>query len=137
LLGLLVLPEPNWFGKAQGEPRFEIPRQRRDQHVGVVADQIIEGSVQSANGVELSQNVLLLATVVGVKDDFLGRAGPVVGQIVEVPVVVEKLLLPRLSDLEDLADNDQPIVSLTGDGAIFRFRDPFRVCILKVGGFGG
>ena len=109
LLGLLVLPEPARFGQAQRQPRLEVPGQRRDQHVGVVAEQIVERRVQRPNGIQLRQKVLLLAAIIGVEHDFFGRAVPIVGEVEEVAVVVEQLLLPRFAHLQILPEDDQAI----------------------------
>ena len=58
----------------QGKPRLDVPGQGGDDHVGPVADQVIQGHSQGIDAVfQLFDHVFLVASFVGSKDDLGGR----------------------------------------------------------------
>ena len=78
----------------QGKPRLDVPGQRGDDHVGPVADQVIQGHAQGIDAVlELFDDVFLVASFVGSKDDLGGRQVVARGDVEEIADFVEEGLL--------------------------------------------
>ena len=81
----------------QGEPRLDVPCQGGDDHdhVGPVADQVIQGHAQGIDAVfELFDDVFLVASFVGSKDDLCGGQVGARGDVEEISDIVEEGLLP-------------------------------------------
>src|ERR1019366_6157131 len=75
-------------------PGFEVPGQSGADHVGPVAVEIVQRIAHRAHAVlELLDEVLLVAAVVGQQDDLLCRAAAVVGDVEEVAVLFKQLVL--------------------------------------------
>ena len=74
-----------------GKPGFEVPGQGGDDHVGPVADQIIQGHAQGIDAVfELLDDVLLIAALVGTGDDLGGAYVRACRDIEEITAFVEQ-----------------------------------------------
>src|ERR1700730_2518127 len=80
--------------------------------------------MQRPNRLELGQQILLLAAVIVREDNLLGRAVLIVGQVEEVSVVIEKVLLRRLTHFPVLADDDETIRVPAGLWAIRHLAHP-------------
>ncbi len=71
----MLLAPPAGLGQHERGPRFEVPCQGGDDHVGPVAEQVVEGRSQCMNAIlELTNEVLLVATIVGDEHDLLDWA---------------------------------------------------------------
>ncbi len=93
LRGAAFLPAAR-LGQQERRPGLEAPRQAGHRHVRPVARQVVERRRQRTNApLVLLNEILLIAAVVGVEDDLLGRRVPVVGDVKEAPRIVEQLLL--------------------------------------------
>ena len=71
---------------------------------------------------ELGDQVLLIAPIIGGEDDLLGRDLPVVGDVEEVAVLLEQPHLPPV-DPQPLAEHDHPIALPAGDRPIVELGD--------------
>lgn len=73
------------------EPRLQSPGQGRDDHVGPVRFEIVDGSAQRSDAVlQLLDQVLLMASLVGMGHHFLGRHPLIVRDVEEVADVAEQ-----------------------------------------------
>ena len=78
----------------QGKPRLDVPGQCGDDHVGPVADQVIQGHAQGIDAVlKLFDHVFLVASFVGSKDDLGGSQVVACGDVEEISDIVEEGLL--------------------------------------------
>ncbi len=68
------LPAARRLRQGQGQPGLEAPGQRRHHHVGPVAHQVVHRHPQGLHAaLELGDEVLLVAAVVGQQDDLVRR----------------------------------------------------------------
>ena len=69
-------------------PSLQVPGQGGDDHVGPIRDQPIRRHSQSIDSaLELTDDVFLVAAVVGEKNDFLIGHLAIVGDVEEVPLI--------------------------------------------------
>ena len=123
LLGTVLLRPPGMRRQKQRRPRLQAPRQTGHHHVGPVAHQVVHRHRQRLHAtLQLGDQVLLVAAVVGQEHDLRGRCGPVVGDVEEVPVRLEEPQLALL-DHQLLAEHDHPVRLLAGDGPVGELGD--------------
>ena len=114
---------PRRYRNQQGTPGLEAPGQRPHHHVRPVADQVVHGRRQCPNSaLELSDQVFLVAAIVGREHNLFGRHLAVVGNVEQVAVFLEQSHL-SLVDPDELADDDHPIALLAGVRLVVELRD--------------
>ena len=92
---MLLLPAA-FLRQQQRRPGLQAPGQRAHHHVRPVREQVVHRAVSDRTSpLSWAQEVLLVAAVVGLEDDLLGRLLPVVGDVEEAACVVKQLLLAR------------------------------------------
>ena len=107
----------------QAIPGLQIPRQRCDDHVGPVRYQTVRRHPQGVHStLELTDDVFLVAAIVGKKDHFSHRHLPIVGDVEEVPDLIKQPVLP-LFDREVLPNHNHAIGFLTVSGTIVKLGD--------------
>jgi len=91
LLAVTLLPATRLRRQRQGPPRLEVPGQCRHHHVRPVALQRVHRRLQRPySALQLRDQILLVAAVVGRKDDLLGGSLALVGDVEEVANLVEQ-----------------------------------------------
>ena len=92
------------------KPRLDVPCKRCDDHVGPVTHQVVQGHAQRVNSVlELLDDVLLVATLVGTPNHLIGAQIITGRDIEEIADFVEQYLLAlHLADV--LAQHYHPVV---------------------------
>ena len=81
--------------RQQGAPGLQAPSQTGHHHVRPVAYQCVYGRRQRVHpALELSDQVLLVAPVIGREHDIFGRSVAVVGDIEEIAILLEQPQLP-------------------------------------------
>jgi len=69
-------------------PSLKIPDQRRDNHVGPIRKQTVRRHPERIDAtLQLADDVLLVATVVGEKDNFLHRHLTIVRDVEKIPLM--------------------------------------------------
>ena len=115
LLFVSFTPSPLWCRQHQAVPRLERPGQARHHHVRPVAVKIVQ---RPHLPFQLRDQVLLIAAVVGDEHDLFTRTRPVVGDVEEVPVLVEKLEF-AFHHVDLLTQRDQAIDAIAPAGPVF------------------
>ena len=114
LLLPVKFPGAGVLGNLKRPPGLQVPRQARHHPVRPVAHQVVHRRTQRAHpALELRDQVLLVAAVVGLKHQTAGGGLPVVGQVESRADLLEQARLALLHR-DRLADDDQPVRPLTG-----------------------
>jgi len=93
----------------QGEPGFQVPGQSSHNHIGPVAQKIVDRHPHRVDTVlELLDDVLLIAPSIGQLDDFGCCEIPTCRDIEEVSDVIEQNLL-TFFDTEVLSQHDETV----------------------------
>ena len=114
LLRPVRLLVPGMLRDRQREPGLQVPRQRRHHHERPVAHQVVHRRPQRVDpALQLRDQVLLVAPVVGLEHQLACGGLAVVGQVEPIADLVEQ---PRLALLhrDRLADHDQAVRPLAG-----------------------
>ncbi len=84
-----------------GEPRFDVPGQRGHDHVGPVADQIVDWHAHGIDAVlELLNDIFLITPLIGTRHDFSRAQVCARGDVEEIPNLIEQDILPfHLADV--------------------------------------
>lgn len=124
LLPLVTLLALGSHRQKESGPGFQASCQRRDDHVGPVAQEIVERGRRCMHATLqlLNDGVFLITPIVGLEHDLFRRAFRIVGNVEEAPCVIEQLAVP-LQDLQILSKHDHTVRRLTGDRSIPKLRD--------------
>jgi hypothetical protein len=113
------------FQSDQTIPGLQIPGQGRNEHIGPVRNQAVRWHPQRVDpALELTDDVLLVAAVIGEENNLLGSHLMVVRYIKEVPHIIEQSVL-ALFDSEIFPNDDHPIRFAAMGGAVIEFSDLF------------
>ena len=75
-------------------PGLQIPSQCSNDHIGPVRNQTVRRHPKSVHSIlELSDDVLLVAGIIGKQDNLLWSHSPVIGYVEEIPDLVEQPVL--------------------------------------------
>src|SRR5512144_2249438 len=115
-------------------PSLQIPGQGRDDHISPIRYQAIRRHPQGVDSaLELTDDVFLVAAVIGEENDFLHGHIPVVGDVEEIPDVIEQPNL-ALFDGEVFPNHYHPVGLAAVSGTIIELGDllAFQADVLEL-----
>src|SRR5438876_669786 len=115
----------SWRLRHQPIPGLQIPSQSCDYHVGPVRNQTVRWHSQCVDAaLQLTNHVLLVASIIGEKYNFFLCHLAIVGDVEKISDFVKQALLPFF-DRQVLAHNHHPVSFFAERGPIVEFSDIF------------
>ena len=109
----------------QAIPSFQIPSQGGNDHISPIGYQSIGKHSQGVDSaLELTDDVLLIAAVIGEENDLLHSHLVVIGDVEKIPYIVEQSAL-TLFDGEVLTHDNHPVCLAAMGGLIIEFGNLF------------
>src|SRR5271157_431676 len=113
------------FQSYQAIPGLQIPSQDSNDHISPIRNQTIRRHSQRVDpALELTDDVFLIAAVIGEENNLLRGPLSVVGDIEKIPHIVKQPTFPFF-DGEVFSNDDHPVRLAAMHGAVIEFRDLF------------
>jgi hypothetical protein len=109
----------------QAVPSLQIPGQGGNDHISPIRYQSIRKHSQCVDSaLELTDDVLLIASVIGKENNLLHSHLAVIGDVEKIPYIVEQSAL-ALFNGQVFPDDNHPVRFAAMDGLIIKFGDLF------------